>query len=231
MAPGWYGKIPTLGDFAARGLPGSFVGRWDRWLQGSIRASREHLGDDWLTVYLSSPAWRFALMPGCLDGAAWVGVLVPSVDRVGRYFPLTIAAPLEDAASAIDAMIGAREWFQAIEHAALDMLDPTADAAMLDARLAAIGTLPVPRRSLTTEEAVLRRFWEGRDSSGAVVAFDDEWALADAVACSIGERLSRVADGRSLWWLVPEEVPGPVRLRCFTGLPPEGFHASLLAER
>ena len=49
---------------------------------------------DWLDGYLASPSWRFLLMPGVMDGQPWAGVLMPSVDRVGRYYPLTIARPL-----------------------------------------------------------------------------------------------------------------------------------------
>ena len=29
LIPGWYGKIPSLGDFASRRLPQSFVAAWD----------------------------------------------------------------------------------------------------------------------------------------------------------------------------------------------------------
>ena len=30
--PGWFGKLPGLGDFASRRLPDTFVAAWDRWL-------------------------------------------------------------------------------------------------------------------------------------------------------------------------------------------------------
>ena len=33
MAPGWFGKLPGMGDFAHRRLPEPFRSAWDRWLQ------------------------------------------------------------------------------------------------------------------------------------------------------------------------------------------------------
>ena len=92
---GWYGKVPSLGDFVTRRLPGSFVAAWDDWLQASIAASRATLGPRWQPLYLNCPIWRFALFPGACGPGAWAGVMMPSVDRVGRCFPLTIAATIE----------------------------------------------------------------------------------------------------------------------------------------
>ena len=52
-----------------------------------MAASRAALGDRWLDVYLTSPAWRFASAAGACGPAPVIGLMVPSVDRVGRYFP------------------------------------------------------------------------------------------------------------------------------------------------
>jgi type VI secretion system protein ImpM len=99
-APGWYGKLPTLGDFASRRLEADWIQPWDTWLATGLQALREASPDGWLDHYLASPAWRFVLMPGALpmasnwgDSRVQVGVLVPSVDRVGRYFPLVVVSP------------------------------------------------------------------------------------------------------------------------------------------
>jgi len=95
---GWFGKIPALGDFAGRRLPAGFIGAWDRWLSEGLRAAQQALGVRWLESYSSSPLWRFALTPGLIDNQHWYGVLMPNVDRVGRQYPLTIAAPAQQAA-------------------------------------------------------------------------------------------------------------------------------------
>lgn len=125
-APGWYGKLPTLGDFASRRLPAEFIEPWDLWLGEGLAAQRETLGDDWLDAYLHSPVWRFVLMPGVLPGlpvdTAMAGVLMPSVDRVGRYFPLTLVAPLPRAprhADEVEALLGC---LHRLEDVALDAL-------------------------------------------------------------------------------------------------------------
>ncbi len=52
-APGWYGKLPMLGDFAHRRLPRGFVDACDDWLSRGIGASRQSLGPAWLDDYLA----------------------------------------------------------------------------------------------------------------------------------------------------------------------------------
>ncbi len=96
MTPAWYGKLPALGDFASRRLPPAFLADWDAWLQRGMAYSQQHLGSEWLDTYLTSNVWRFILAPGTLDSSTWAGIVLPSVDRVGRYFPLTICAALAD---------------------------------------------------------------------------------------------------------------------------------------
>ena len=94
MDVGLYGKLPSHGDFLRRRTSDAFVGPWDAWLQDSMAASRAALGDRWLDIYLTSPAWRFIGEAGICGPAPILGLMVPSVDRVGRYFPLTLVAEL-----------------------------------------------------------------------------------------------------------------------------------------
>jgi len=89
-APGWYGKLSSLGDFAYRRLPSEFLQVGDAWLSHAMSASREQLGEGWLDVYLTAPVLRFGWAPGVIDEQWWFGVLMPSCDNVGRYFPLLI---------------------------------------------------------------------------------------------------------------------------------------------
>jgi len=56
---GFFGKIPSLGDFVTRDLPREFLDAWDDWLQRSVAESKTALGDAWLNTYLNSPIWRF----------------------------------------------------------------------------------------------------------------------------------------------------------------------------
>ena len=134
--PGWYGKLPSLGDFASRRLPVEFVKAWDAWLQDVIPASREALGEGWFDAYLTMPIWRFVFLPGLVTQSGWAGVLMPSVDRVGRHFPLTLAVELPSPAAAAYAVFEGAEWYAGLEAAALGVLDPTRSVDDLDEALA-----------------------------------------------------------------------------------------------
>jgi type VI secretion system protein ImpM len=89
---GYCGKIPARGDFVRSGLPGGFVAAWDAWFGRVLAASRDILGEDWLDAWLEAPIWHFVLAGGVCAADAAIGLWMPSVDRVGRHFPLTIAA-------------------------------------------------------------------------------------------------------------------------------------------
>lgn len=142
-APGFFGKLPSHGDFLTRRLPRSFIDPWDRWLQSAVADSREQLGDEWLNIYLTSPLWRFTLSPGLVGPSAWVGVLMPSVDRVGRYFPFTLAIPIERPGNLLELLIHNESWFNQCEELLLDALDNKID---LDAFDTALQALPPPHQ-------------------------------------------------------------------------------------
>ena len=93
LVPGWYGKLPGMGDFAHRRMPESFLQAWDAWLQAGLHGLRER-HSDWVQHYLEGDLWFFLLGPGVASARPWLGVLMPSVDSAGRYFPLTLAAEL-----------------------------------------------------------------------------------------------------------------------------------------
>lgn len=135
--PGWFGKLPSLGDFASRRLPDIFVRRWDRWLQRGLVTARSQLGEAWQGTYLVAPILRFWLAPGVLGEHGWAGLMMPSVDRVGRHFPLTIARPVEPLAEAL----AARAWFRALDAAARQVLDVEFSVDDLERALGAVSAI------------------------------------------------------------------------------------------
>ena len=139
--PGWFGKMPNVGDFVSRRLPHEFIHTWDEWLQSGMARARTDLGEAWPARYLVAPVRRFWVAPGLLGATAWAGVLMPSVDGVGRYFPLTIATaiPGHDLA----AVLAASAWFRAIDAAGRKVLDVNFSADDLESELAQIAPLPV----------------------------------------------------------------------------------------
>lgn len=129
--PGWFGKLPGIGDFAHRRLPEAFRETWDAWLQTNLLALRER-HEDWVARYLEGPVWFFVLGEQVAGARAWIGVLMPSVDGVGRYFPFTLAAELAlppDAARM-------RHWWTRASQVALEGLEQDLDAVGFDALLA-----------------------------------------------------------------------------------------------
>ena len=122
---GVFGKIPAHGDFIQRNLDKSFLEPWDEWLQRCIASSREMLDYKWLDVYLTSPIWRFVLTAGVVDEHCWAGIVVPSVDSVGRYFPLTIVLQLPKNTNLFMFQTDNELWFNRIEEAALSALQNT----------------------------------------------------------------------------------------------------------
>jgi type VI secretion system protein ImpM len=199
-APGWYGKLASLGDFAQRRLPSEFVEIADGWLSRSLAASRQQLGAGWLDIYLTAPVIRFAWAPGVADASWWFGVMMPSCDNVGRYFPLLIAHPRARPPLDRIALNHLEAWYDHLATAATHTL---ADSASLetfeDALDAALPwPTPAPGGDADGESAVaeapiaaggVERYRLGKSTSPG------SWlqAMATADLCT---RLS----GRSIWW-------------------------------
>jgi len=134
--PGWFGKLPGMGDFAHRRLPEAFRAVWDQWLQRGMSRLRDRA--DWTERYLEAPVWCFALGRQVAGEQAWIGVLMPSVDGVGRYFPFALAMELgADSPGTLrgEALAAALRWWGHATQAALEGLDGDLDALRFDAVL------------------------------------------------------------------------------------------------
>ena len=122
MQVGFYGKLPSHGDFLRRRVSDAFVDVWDAWLRECIAASRAALGSRWLDVYLTSPAWRFACAAGACGPSPVIGVVAPSVDQVGRYFPLTLVAELPADINLVTAASGSERFLDSAERLVIETL-------------------------------------------------------------------------------------------------------------
>ncbi len=152
---GWYGKLPTVGDFASRRLDAGFIDPWDHWLGTGLQMQRDRLGDAWLEPFVQSPAWRFVLGPGVLPSLdaqqVMAGVLMPSVDRVGRYFPLTVAGLIGRGPATAGEMESLLAWIDRIENTALEALQADWSIDELEQALAA---LPSPVSACNGSDAL-----------------------------------------------------------------------------
>jgi type VI secretion system ImpM family protein len=129
---GWFGKIPARGDFLTRNLPASFVEPWDEWLCAELSEARIQLAEAWDAIWRDAPVWCFSLGERTVDDRPWLGVLIPSFDRVGRQFPLTICLSPRPCVSGTRA----REWCGALVAVGLHALGRDGSPETLDNELA-----------------------------------------------------------------------------------------------
>lgn len=140
LSRGLYGKLPGKRDFIALGVPRAVLAAYEPWLQAGLAASRVALGARWQAAYLRAPIWRFWLGPE-LCGAPALGALMPSVDGVGRYFPLTLVAS-GDGLAPPDREANAA-WFERVDALLLGALDA---GRRFEDPGAALAALPDPAR-------------------------------------------------------------------------------------
>lgn len=144
MTAGFFGKLPSRGDFVRHGLPPSLVQPLDAWWQVVLPGSQALLGRAWRDAWMEAPAWRFLLAPGCCGPDAAAGLWLPSTDRAGRLFPLTLALVLPSWQEAA----GCGPFLDAAEAIALAAVEqdvpPEQLAAAVAAAAARVSGAPAP---------------------------------------------------------------------------------------
>jgi len=186
---GLFGKLPARGDFVRENLPRDFTDAWDAWWQRGLADTQGRWSEGWVDAWLEAPVWRFLLPPGLCGRSGMLGLWLPSVDKVGRYSPLTIAA-----AASCDWLphVGAMTAFLvAAEAAGRDALDhDLAPAVVLQRIQTALdcddGPAPegafVPGCAAWWTEGgprVVARFATGKalpEGSDFAALLDDDWA-------------------------------------------------------
>jgi type VI secretion system protein ImpM len=213
----WYGKLPSLGDFASRRLEPHLLEVLDEWLASGLAAWQAHDPEGWLAQYLASPCWRFAAMPGGLakGEGAQVGVMMPSLDRVGRYFPFVLLHPAQSLPANEVELRELLAWLHELDDLAVDALQEDWPVDPLEEALAAAAgkvpgwmTSPVPAIAGGTWDPDARPGWQ------AVAPGND---LAAALAASVRAGWQRHLQGQVWWWCV--DAQGQHRLWATDGLP------------
>ena len=214
--PGFYGKLPTRGDFLSRGLPRGFTDTWDRWLQDVMQAvpAEAWPAPDPPATTLSPrqtdrlSACRFALTPGVCGPSAALGAMLPSLDRVGRRFPLTAVLPLSQTCGLASVPAALTTWFDALEGLLQAALTGVLDADALEEELADFDTPvlpdPAPIAPLSTGAQVLIPPGHSLEAGFPL--------LLDALV------LDGTSAAYSLWWSGPASN-GAARLVLARGLP------------
>jgi type VI secretion system protein ImpM len=165
MPAGLFGKLPAKRDFIAARAPRRFLDVFEPWLQTGLATSKQALGADWADIYNRAPLWRFWIGGG-LCGEDAVGVLMPSVDGVGRRFPLCLFSCELERPPAAPEFDANEAWFAAAETMLLGALDATSFEALAEA--AANMPAPAPAADVEGVEALGDgvRLLRGGDFSG-----------------------------------------------------------------
>ncbi|MFL0357688.1 type VI secretion system-associated protein TagF [Erythrobacter sp. GH1-10] len=99
--PAIIGKLPGHGDFIARGVAYRARDQFDLWLSEWMKAGREAHGEDFEAVYEVAAPWL-------IETTARTAILMPSMDSVGRLYPiLAITDPDCLTQSIYDCLVGA----------------------------------------------------------------------------------------------------------------------------
>lgn len=225
--PGFYGKLPCRGDFLTRGLSKDFVQPWDTWLQKSFADSRDQLTDAWVDTYLVSPIWHFMLSAHLCGVSSWMGLLMPSVDKVGRYFPLTIAVklPPQMTVSHLSNEI-IFDWFVQADDLALSTLEDNFELALFEQQLTQLGAPTVPIK--TAEAPIHAELPQFSENTTWYVPLSSEQEDFSALCQRVQNHLQNGRETNySIWWTSETEDFPNAFLFC-EGLPPtHGFVAFL----
>lgn len=223
MRCGLYGKLPAKRDFVAVAASRDFLGAYEPWLQGSIAASRTRLGAAWQEAFLRAPIWRFWLGADLCGGGAALGALMPSVDGVGRYFPLTVFAHAEPGEDLAPPEIEPHaDWFGEAEGLLLSALT---EGLRYEDFLEALGRLapPAPRPADPLPPGAV-------ELSGAVAVPVAPADLPGTIAALRRRDGGGGAASRSFWWCEGGE-DFPARLVVARRMPDPYLFAGMLTGR
>jgi len=187
-----FGKVPTRRDFVAVNTPRQFLTTWEQWLQNAVASSREALKTNWDQAFLTAPIWRFWLGMDT-TGAPTIGALMPSVDGVGRYFPLTIAAFADGDETLAPPEVDAQEpWFEEVERVLLWTLDQHDHSAVLVA-LRALSLPQSAARSATFEGVI-------RSPHGVTCIAQESRSFEECLTLTRQADPERSFSSSSFWW-------------------------------
>ena len=219
-SPAWFGKLPALGDFAHRRGNERFNAMLDAWLQRALTASRAQLQEGWAHAYLGAPLWNFAFFPGVCGDDLYAGVLMSSVDRVGRYFPLTVYTQVPYARGLLRELQCGAPWYGYVQQALPQVLNTQFTQEQFEALLAAAPPAPGVVHALDSSVTIN---WTDVLQQGQALALPTVGAAVETLSLDL---MSHYMRGAALWW-APLPGGGTV-LRAFKGMPPPDVYTELL---
>ena len=214
---GYFGKVPTHGDFINKSLPQSFINPWDTWLEEAVLSSRQQLGENWLNYYLTSPIYRFALSPGICGRTGWSGVVMPSVDKVGRYYPMTLGVMGDQNTNPFITLEQNRALFDQLETLVLSCLE---DNFILDHFQQSLSQIqPVVNQQATDVELPAMQREEEKIFHAYHLNLNSPDSIFEFMPDFLDQVLKEFGFAYSVWWTMGSEHVTPSLLIC-EGLPP-----------
>lgn len=216
---GFYGKLPTYGDFIQKRLPRDFINPWHEWLQSGMMACREKDAEGWMSYYLNCPAWSFVLSAGVCGEQAVAGVTIPSVDRVGRYFNFTMASILPANVEPAVFANSHSDWLDGIENLALSVLEEELDQDsienLINSQAAELQWNPAPQRVFSSGDGYTR------------VLSDESAGVVELLPAMLHELNIKGQQAHGLWWHRGSSQVSAQLVSC-KGLPAQDVYLGLM---
>jgi|GEM_PF-387287 len=195
---GWFGKLPSVGDFAGKGMPVPLKETVHGWMSSGMAALKCAHPTEWQGAYLVSPVWHFLIGPGIWDRSALIGCLAPSVDKVGRYSPLIVLRSF-DKSDLSSVLPPESRW--------LYRVDATL-RRVIGERISISGLHDLLLQLMEDEES-------GRNSTVNILS---DLGIGNARACASAQKdwftwpelpeLLKARSNSSFWWSEPSSVQG-----------------------
>lgn len=132
---GYYGKMPQRGDFVSGKIPTTFKNTWDDWAQQLVNVSDEIKLNGADNPWFKLPVYRFYLSSGVAGDNAWIGIMLPSSDSVGRLFPFCLARDIDPTLIAPQALTLHQPYFQQLEELLKQLYEKELDFTHLNDKL------------------------------------------------------------------------------------------------
>lgn len=91
---GYYGSINSEPERIQHNVGRNFVNVWSDWTDLLIDHMDLERNLSVISKYLGGPSYRYALSKGVCGERAYIGVVIPNVDKAGKPSPFTVCAML-----------------------------------------------------------------------------------------------------------------------------------------